>query len=134
MEDTSSQFEFCKPKYMSIFYSNFLSDWRGCCAKNLKNLRNCENGLRMIVLNWGLMACIDYICLVAYVCKAIGIIIGQIFIKLYNWNNMFLAKLIAIGHSCGARIVSAACQFVRDNLPTNSPNGKVGQLVRKFEK
>lgn len=109
-------------------------DWRGYCAKNLKNPKNCPDGIRFIVANWGELSCLEYVCLAAFVCKAVGIVIGQIFIELYHWNNLFLINLTVIGHSLGGRIVSIACQFVRDTLPADLPNRIVGRLVRKLEK
>lgn len=98
----------------------------------MKNNSNCPAGVRWIFVNWGALSCRNYICSAAFVCKAIGKLLGMIFIKLYEVDRMALENLIAIGHSLGGRIMSFACEYVRDTLPNNSKNGMVRLLVRKL--
>lgn len=125
----------CNFLNFSIFVfvsSTICLDWRGFIVTHLKDMRNCSNGIRIIVVNWGELSCDDYICLAAFACKAVGTLMGHIFLKLYEANNTALANNILIGHSLGARIFAYAAQYVRDNLASGSPNSKIRLIVCKF--
>lgn len=68
-------------------------------------------------MNWGYIAKIDYLCLAKSFVRAIGELLGGIFVSLQKVDSDFLRNLNVIGHSLGGHIAGFAAQRVQRDLP-----------------
>lgn len=67
---------------------------------------NCRSDCVVIIVNWGKLSGHDYLCLVAFVIKPLGIFVGQVILKLGPWRCRLS------GHSLGAHISGFAGKHV----------------------
>lgn len=83
----------------TFFFRHHL-DWTTHCANKLHKHAN-ENkrdDCTVIVINWGFLSCKNYFCLVARVIRPLGEKLGELFVRHFNPQHLYL-----FGHSLGGK-------------------------------
>lgn len=69
-------------------------DWRTHCVKSFQSDENPNRECTVVVIHWGAYACSDFLCLVQFVIRPLGDMLGTIFDRLKPDIRIYL-----LGHS-----------------------------------